>query len=45
MSKLINNLKFRKEKLKGLILKLHQGENPHLVRTELINTLQLAPYG
>ncbi len=45
MSELINNSKFRKEKLKELILKLHQGENPLSVREELINTLQKIPYG
>ena len=45
MSELINNSKHRKEKLKELILKLHQGENPMQVRTELINTLQQIPYG
>ncbi len=45
MSELINNSKFRKEVLKKLILKLHQGENPQQVRAELINTLQQIPYG
>jgi uncharacterized protein len=45
MSELINNSKFRKEKLKELILKLHQGENPQKVRAELIETLQQIPYG
>jgi len=45
MSELINNSKYRKEKLKELILKLHQGDNPMQVRTELINTLQQIPYG
>ncbi|MEX0594979.1 MAG: DUF438 domain-containing protein, partial [Candidatus Paceibacterota bacterium] len=45
MSELINNSKFRKEKLKELILKLHKGENPLSVREELINTLQKIPYG
>src|SRR3972149_7582435 len=45
MSELINNSKFRKEKLKELILKLHQGEDPGKVRAELINTLQQVPYG
>jgi uncharacterized protein len=45
MSEIINNSKFRKEKLKELILKLHQGENPQQVRAELISTLQQIPYG
>lgn len=45
MSELINNSKFRKNKLKELILKLHEGENPSEVRKELINTLQHIPYG
>lgn len=45
MSELINNSKFRKDKLKELILKIHQGENPQKVRTELIETLQQIPYG
>ncbi len=45
MSELINNSKFRKEKLKELILKLHKGENPQQVRAELVNTLSQIPYG
>ncbi len=45
MSELINNSKYRKEKLKELILKLHEGENPDAVRKELIDTLQQIPYG
>ena len=45
MSELINNSAFRKEKLKELILKLHQGENPQQVRKELVDTLRLIPYG
>lgn len=45
MSEIINNSRFRKEKLKELILKLHQGENPQKVREELVNTLQHIPYG
>jgi hypothetical protein len=45
MSELINNSKFRKDKLKELILKLHRGENPKKVREELIETLQQIPYG
>ncbi|MFZ0471491.1 MAG: DUF438 domain-containing protein, partial [Bacteroidales bacterium] len=45
MSELINNSKYRKEKLKELILKLHHGWDPQQVRTELISTLQQIPYG
>lgn len=45
MSELINNSKFRKEKLKELILKLHQGEDPKQVRAELVSTLRQIPYG
>ncbi|MCF8222596.1 MAG: DUF438 domain-containing protein [Bacteroidales bacterium] len=45
MSELINNSRFRKERLKELILKLHDGEAPDKVRKELIETLQSVPYG
>lgn len=45
MSELINNAKYRKTKLKELILRLHQGEDPQQVRSELISTLQEIPYG
>ncbi len=45
MSELINNSKYRKERLKELILKLHDGESPDSVRKELIDTLQSVPYG
>jgi DUF438 domain-containing protein len=45
MSELINNSKFRKEKLKELILRLHEGKDPKQVRAELISTLQQIPYG
>ena len=45
MSELINNSDYRKKRLKELILKLHQGEDPAKVRTELISTLQQIPYG
>ena len=44
MSELIDNSKFRKEKLKELILRLHSGENPKKVRAELVETLQQIPY-
>ncbi|MFC2090776.1 DUF438 domain-containing protein [Bacteroidota bacterium] len=45
MSELINNSSYRKERLKELILKLHDGESPDQVRKELIETLQSVPYG
>ena len=45
MSELINNSRYRKERLKELILKLHDGESPDQVRKELIETLQSVPYG
>lgn len=45
MSELINNSKYRKERLKELILKLHEGESPEKVRQELIETLRSIPYG
>jgi uncharacterized protein len=45
MSELINNSKFRKDKLKDLILKLHRGGDPRQVRAELVSTLSQIPYG
>lgn len=45
MSELINNSGYRKERLKELILKLHDGEDPQSVRKDLITTLQQIPYG
>jgi DUF438 domain-containing protein len=45
MSELINNSRFRKERLKELILKLHEGESPEKVREELIDSLKNIPYG
>ncbi|MEE4116987.1 MAG: DUF438 domain-containing protein [Marinilabiliaceae bacterium] len=44
MSVLINNSRYRKDRLKELILKLHDGESPDLVRKELIDTLKKVPY-
>jgi len=44
MSELIDNSKFRKKKLKDLILQLHQGESVEKVRKGLIETLQNIPY-
>jgi len=45
MSELIDNSKYRKERLKELILSLHGGESPEKVRQELIHTLKSIPYG
>jgi DUF438 domain-containing protein len=45
MSELINNSRFRKKRLKELILKLHDGESPDQVRRELIESLRSIPYG
>jgi len=45
MSELIDNSKFRKDKLKELILKLHKGESPEMVREELKTNLKQIPYG
>ncbi|WP_303921285.1 DUF438 domain-containing protein [Draconibacterium sediminis] len=45
MSELINNSKYRKEQLKHLILKLHQGESADSVRKELVESLKNIPYG
>ena len=45
MSELINNSIFRKSRLKELILKLHQGEDPAAVRKDLMDTLGQIPYG
>ncbi|MBN1597042.1 MAG: DUF438 domain-containing protein [Bacteroidales bacterium] len=45
MSELINNSKYRKERLKELILKLHAGESAAGVRQQLIATLKYIPYG
>jgi DUF438 domain-containing protein len=45
MSEQIDNSKFRKEKLKDLILKLHKGESQEDVRQELLHSLKSIPYG
>ncbi|SMO61053.1 hypothetical protein SAMN06265379_103348 [Saccharicrinis carchari] len=45
MSELINNSRYRKEKLKELILKLHDGQSADEVRKELIESLKNIPYG
>jgi len=45
MSEHIDNSKFRKAKLKQLILKLHHGESQESVRQELLVNLNNIPYG
>ena len=45
MSKNIDNSKFRKARLKELILKLHAGESQDSVQQELVQTLGAIPYG
>ena len=45
MSELINNSRYRKERLKELILKLHDGESAAKVRAELVATLKHISYG
>lgn len=45
MSEQIDNSKFRKSKLKELILKLHKGESENTVREELLDSLGTIPYG
>lgn len=45
MSELINNSENRKSILKELILKLHKGDNPEQVRSELEASLTNIPYG
>lgn len=45
MSELINNSDTRKQKLKKLILKLHEGKSRDSVRQELILVLKSVPYG
>ena len=44
MSELINNSEKRKELLKHLILQLHKGEAPEVVRKRLIDLLRSIPY-
>ncbi len=44
MSELIDNSSQRKELLKHLLLRLHEGENAEVLRQQLINALQQIPY-
>ncbi len=45
MSEIINNSQKRKELLKHLILQLHSGDAPEMVRGRLIELLKSVPYG
>ena len=45
MSELINNSDQRKQILKGLLLKIHQGIEPETVKAELVEVLKQVPYG
>ena len=45
MSEQIDNSKYRKSRLKELILKLHAGESEDTVREELLKSLGSIPYG
>jgi hypothetical protein len=45
MSELINNSENRKQILKALLLKIHQGIDPELVKDELVEVLREVPYG
>lgn len=44
MSEIINNSQHRREMLKHLILQLHKGEAPDIVRNRLIELLRTIPY-
>ncbi|MCK4559891.1 MAG: DUF438 domain-containing protein [Calditrichia bacterium] len=45
MNEQIDNSKYRKARLKELILKLHEGESEESVREELLKSLGSIPYG
>ncbi|MCK4699858.1 MAG: DUF438 domain-containing protein, partial [Bacteroidales bacterium] len=45
MSEQMDNSKYRKSKLKELILKLHKGESQESVKQELLKSLSNIPYG
>ena len=44
MSEVINNSSQRKELLRHLLLRLHEGENPEVLRQRLIEVLRNIPY-
>ncbi|MCF8365518.1 MAG: DUF438 domain-containing protein [Bacteroidales bacterium] len=45
MSELINNSEKRKELLKHMILQIHEGEAPDMVREQLVRLMSKIPYG
>lgn len=45
MSEIIDNARLRKDLLKELILKLHKGEDPEVVRGQLVRMIGQIPYG
>jgi uncharacterized protein len=45
MSEIINNSQKRKELLKHMILELHSGQAPEMVRSRLVELLRSIPYG
>ncbi len=45
MSELINNSKERKDKLKSILLRLHNGEKQEELKKELLESLSNIPYG
>lgn len=44
MSEIINNSAQRKEMLRHLLLRLHEGENPEALRNRLVGVLKTIPY-
>ena len=44
MSEIINNSAQRKEMLRHLLLRLHEGENPEALRNRLVEVLKAIPY-
>ncbi|MDD3772530.1 MAG: DUF438 domain-containing protein, partial [Weeksellaceae bacterium] len=44
MSEIINNSSQRKELLRHLLLRLHEGDNPEVLRSQLIEVLRNIPY-
>lgn len=44
MSEFINNSSQRKEMLRHLLIRLHEGENPDLIRNRLVEVLKNIPY-
>lgn len=44
MSEIINNSAQRKEMLRHLLLRLHEGENPEALRNRLVEVLKTIPY-